>query len=271
MASFRVVHRTIYQFGGAVERCSIRALLRPRETAWQGVAHAAVATVPLPRSHDSELDRFGNHVDRMRLDETVHRLEVIGHSVVTLLERGRSGDGVLPDPATFADPSPGDAPAREAAIWAWAARQLPDRFPSADHAAALMAQIRRDFAYDPSASHVGDPLATLFARCRGACQDFTRLAIACLRARGVPCRYIVGYADPTAGIRPPTLSHAWLAAWFPDRAWVEFDPTNGIDPAGRHIVLGWGRDQEDVQPVAGDLGGVTVRQRLTVDVTVMPA
>ncbi len=267
MTSFRVTHRTVYQFDTPIERCTVRALLRPRGTARQRVSHAGVVVMPLARRHASSVDHFGNLIDSFELDEKLRRLEVVGHSVVEL---GTAGGGAEPDAAPFAEPSAADAPARDATIWAWAAQHLPDLAPTPIQTAALMAQLRRDFVYDPSVSVVGEPLDRLFARCRGACQDFARLAIACLRVRGIPCRYVIGYVDPQD--RPHraerTLAHAWLAAWFPDSAWVEFDPTNGIDPAGRHIVLGWGRDQADVQPVAGDLGGAAPRQRLAVDIEV---
>jgi transglutaminase-like putative cysteine protease len=80
--------------------------------------------------------------------------------------------------------------------------------------------------------------------------------IACLRSRGVPARYVSGYvhsARPTASAQ---ASHAWVSAFCPGFGWLDFDPTNDVMPAGRHVTIAWGRDYSDVPPVQGvALGG----------------
>ena len=64
-------------------------------------------------------------------------------------------------------------------------------------------------------------------------------------------------------------SHAWVAVWCPENGWVEYDPTNGIQPDVRHVTLGWGRDFQDVSPLRGViLGGLA--QVPEVRVTVIP-
>jgi transglutaminase-like putative cysteine protease len=47
-----------------------------------------------------------------------------------------------------------------------------------------------------------------------------------------------------------------VRAWVgPDTGWVEFDPTND-QPAGvDYIVIGYGRDYDDVAPVRGAMRG----------------
>ena len=112
----------------------------------------------------------------------------------------------------------------------------------------------------------------MLATKRGVCQDFAHLAIAAIRAIGVPARYVSGYlmTRPPPGqakLKGADASHAWLSVWSPESGWVDFDPTNGIVPAGEHITLAHGRDYEDISPVSGVLlGGGDQAMTVAVDV-----
>ena len=95
---------------------------------------------------------------------------------------------------------------------------------------------------------------------KGVCQDFSHLAIACLRALGLAARYVSGYLET---IPPPgkiklvgsDASHAWISVFIPELGWVDFDPTNNVIPGERHITLAWGRDYSDVAPIRGVVMG----------------
>jgi transglutaminase-like putative cysteine protease len=85
---------------------------------------------------------------------------------------------------------------------------------------------------------------------------------------------VSGYLETTPPPGKPRLvgadaSHAWASVFVPDFGWVDFDPTNGILPGERHIVVAWGRDFSDVSPLRGVvLGGG--RHTLAVSVDVAP-
>jgi transglutaminase-like putative cysteine protease len=120
----------------------------------------------------------------------------------------------------------------------------------------LLARIHRDFLYDPTATNVTTPLASVMAMRRGVCQDFAHLQIGCLRSLGLPARYVSGYLLTTPPPGQPRLagadaSHAWLAAWCPEFGWVDFDPTNNVVPSLAHVTVAWGRDYSDVCPIKG--------------------
>ena len=106
------------------------------------------------------------------------------------------------------------------------------------------------------------------------CQDFAHLQISCLRALGLPARYVSGYllTDPPPG-QPRLIgadaSHAWLSVHCPAHGWVDLDPTNALLPDARHITIAWGRDYGDVSPLRGVmLGGA--EHTLSVGVSVVP-
>jgi transglutaminase-like putative cysteine protease len=107
---------------------------------------------------------------------------------------------------------------------------------------------------------------------RGVCQDFARLGIACLRAKGLAARYVSGYLETVPPPGAPRLagvdaSHAWLAIYCPGFGWVDADPTNNMFPSTTHVTLAWGRDYADVSPVRGViLGGGQHTLHVSVDV-----
>ena len=95
---------------------------------------------------------------------------------------------------------------------------------------------------------------------RGVCQDFAHLGIACLRSLGLPARYVSGYLRT----RPPEgqprrigadAGHAWFRIFCPGTGFVDFDPTNNVQPGEEHIIVAYGLDFSDVSPVAGILTG----------------
>ena len=100
------------------------------------------------------------------------------------------------------------------------------------------------------------PLKTVLKEKKGVCQDFSHLAIACLRSVGLAARYVSGYIETIPPKGKPKLqgtdaSHAWISVYIPDMGWCEFDPTNNMIPQEKHIITAYGRDYADVSPLKG--------------------
>ena len=139
-----------------------------------------------------------------------------------------------------------------------------------------MGRIHADFKFDPAATTIATPLEQVWRTRRGVCQDFAHFAIGCLRAVGLPARYVSGYleTDPPPGkpkLQGADASHAWLELWCGPAGWVGLDPTNNLMPGDRHVVLAWGRDFGDVSPMRGIIvGGGAHRLAVAVDVTPIP-
>jgi transglutaminase-like putative cysteine protease len=121
---------------------------------------------------------------------------------------------------------------------------------------ALMQKIFKTIEFKPGFTTVNTPVEEMLIARKGVCQDFAHLMIACIRNLGLPARYVSGYIET---IPPPgkkklvgsDASHAWVAVYFPEIGWVEFDPTNNLLPSTNHIVVGFGRDYFDVAPIKG--------------------
>ena len=107
---------------------------------------------------------------------------------------------------------------------------------------ALMEKIFSEFTFDAEATQVATPLVEVLERRRGVCQDFAHLMLACVRSRGLAARYISGYLLTRPPPGQPRLigadaSHAWVSVFCPVLGWVDFDPTNNVQPALEHITL----------------------------------
>lgn len=138
---------------------------------------------------------------------------------------------------------------------------------------AVVNCVREVLAYEQGTTDIGISLAELVAGGVGVCQDFAHLSVAMLRSVGVPARYVSGYLfaahesslddpPPPAADEPPdddadglgevtVQTHAWVEAAIPGFGWWGVDPTNGTAVGERHVVIGFGRDYDDVMPLRG--------------------
>ena len=107
---------------------------------------------------------------------------------------------------------------------------------------AVGAWVRERLAYEAGATDVSTNARSALELGRGVCQDFVHVALALLRAAGIPARYASGYLHPDvdAAIDDAVTgqSHAWLEAWT--GSWQRIDPTSGADVAERHVLVARG-------------------------------
>lgn len=94
----------------------------------------------------------------------------------------------------------------------------------------------------------------------GNCQNFSHLAVALLRASGIPARVSIGQTlkdkwkiplDKKGSSLVQGLGeglHAWIEVWFPDLGWLPCDPQmSRLFTSTRHIKFGHGVDASDVR------------------------
>jgi transglutaminase-like putative cysteine protease len=126
---------------------------------------------------------------------------------------------------------------------------------------AVSAWVRESVAYEPGATDVSTNARSAVELGRGVCQDFVHVALALLRAAGVPARYASGYLHPDVEASVDAAvtgqSHAWLEAWT--GSWQRVDPTNGADVGEQHVLVARGRDYGDVAPLKGVYNGPAAR------------
>lgn len=111
--------------------------------------------------------------------------------------------------------------------------------------------------------------AEAWAERKGVCQDITHITLGALREVGIPARYVSGYLHPQpdaeVGVPVTGESHAWVE-WF-SGGWQGFDPTNNAEIGDRHVLVGRGRDYNDIPPLRGVYAG-PFKSNLHVNVTI---
>lgn len=287
---YLVEHLTRYRYDAAVEAVYNRGFLRPRDTASQRVLDTNLLVSPEPDQLTEHLDYFGNHSTYLESRTPHTEFEVICRSTVdvdrpepdlarlnqdTVAQAARRL-AVDADPLLLADfvmPSPLVAVGDE--VRTLAAEVLADDRPLGEALVALCHRIHDDFEYRTGTTSVMTTLQELLELRSGVCQDFAHLVVGCLRAVGLPARYVSGYleTEPAPGaekLQGADASHAWASVLTPSLGWVDLDPTNAQFTDSRYIVTAWGRDYTDVSPLRGLVYTEATRSDLTVEVDVTP-
>lgn len=290
-AHYQIVHDTRYCYDSPVSLAKQLAHLWPRPCAWQVCHEQALQISPEPTRRTDELDVFGNPLTRLAFERPHDELKVGARLHVEVLPRTPlqfarspaweftrdafcySGRPVAPDvlqACRYRFESP-YVRLKKSFVAFSASCFVPGR-PMLEGAQALMQKIFSEFTFDATATQVATPLIEVLENRRGVCQDFAHLMLACLRSRGLAARYVSGYllTQPPPG-QPRMIgadaSHAWVSVFCPVLGWVDFDPTNNVQPGLEHITLAWGRDFSDVSPLRGVIlggGGHDPEVRVTV-------
>jgi transglutaminase-like putative cysteine protease len=286
---YQIIHRTVYQYSDVVTSSYGRGFLTPRDSARQRCLSHALRIDPEPADRSTSRDVYGNISSYFHVTARHHSLGVTSSSIVEvdpvplLLYRSASATSAWelarPTGSTGAlavefsldlqPPEITDAVREYAAPSFTPGRRLIDVLRN------LSARIYDDFIYRSGSTTVSTQVDEVLAAREGVCQDFARLAIACLRANGLAASYVSGYlaTDPPPGkerMVGADATHAWAAVWTPRNQWLAFDPTNDQMVDERYIVVGWGRDYADVPPLRGIIYTDSVRSVIDVAVDVTP-
>jgi len=287
----RIVHRTSYEYSEPATTSHHEARLTPRQSESQRTVTHELEVMPNPATRRGRLDYFGNRANYFGLTEPHRKLEVVATSLVdslrsdlpdfgltpawelvgNLLKRDMRRDVLQANQLRFASPLVPLLPG----LVEYASPSFPAGCPILEGVSNLMTRLHRDFTYDPTATNLTTPLATVMETRKGVCQDFSHIMLGCLRGIGLGARYTSGYLRT----RPPPgqarligadATHAWVSVWVPEHGWVDFDPTNNVCPSDEHVTLAFGRDFSDVTPLRGVIfGGGRHRLEVSVDVEVM--
>jgi transglutaminase-like putative cysteine protease len=273
---YEVRHRTTYRYGQPVSISHHVLHLAPRRCESQVCHASSVSVSPAAAVRTDSEDYFGNPVTFLTIQEQHDELVIDARASLDVVAPpdwppgnttpwdrifDRLSSGVSQQSLAtlqFAFDSPYTRTDTDLA--AYARPSFPPGRPILEAALELTGRIHRDFRYQSGSTNVSTPVDEVFRLKRGVCQDFAHLELACLRALGLPARYVSGYLLT----RPPPgreklvgsdASHAWIAVWCPEAGWVDLDPTNDAIVREEHITLAWGRDYGDVSPVNGVIFG----------------
>jgi transglutaminase-like putative cysteine protease len=270
---YTIHHKTKYTYLEPVSLCYNIARLVPRNTNEQNCKNTSIEITPQPDRINEYEDFFGNKVIYFSIEKEHWELTV---NVTSEVERLFSGPKKIPaqpnagpqeikqellnlkedamDIQQYSFETVMTAPSEEVLNYALQSF-LPGRsvFDATEN---LTRRIYEDFEYKPGHTNIATPLSEVMQERKGVCQDFAHLAIACLRAVGLPARYVSGYIETLSPEGVEKLigvdaSHAWFSVYIPQMGWTDFDPTNNCLVSDQHITIGWGRDYADIAPLEG--------------------
>ena len=206
-----------------------------------------VTAFELPEPHDDLVIRATSLVETEAFAGIPAASERPGWGAISAkAARGRLLEMLLPTPLTTL------APEVSGAVASSVARLAPD-----EAAEAISARVRERITYLPGATGVRTDAQEAWDQGQGVCQDMAQVALALMRAAGLPARYVSGYLHPKATAEPGTTaigqSHAWVEYWA--GSWIPLDPTSGSRVGERHVVVARGRDYTDVPPLKGIYNG----------------
>ena len=289
----RVTHRTEYRYSDVVTSSYGRGFLTPRDSQRQHcIAHELIID-PAPTDSSTSVDVYGNVSSYFHVTEPHSALTVTSDSIIDVFPppSGRYSSGPAVEPWEAARPAGVrgalateftldlNPPEITDAVRDYAAPSFAPGRALVDVLRDLASRIFADFTYRSGSTTVSTGVNEVLAAREGVCQDFARLAIACLRANGLAASYVSGYlaTDPPPGkdrMIGIDATHAWAGVWTPQEPgqfeWLGLDPTNDQMVDQRYIIVGRGRDYADVPPLRGIIYTNSEHSVIDVAVDVVP-
>lgn len=252
-----VEHRFSFDYDGFVSEAQLELRVEPRSTPHQTVRSFYLAVGP-PTTVARYEDWNGNRVHHFSVTGYHDRVEVLARSLVdvhpshpqlaALGERAaREEPGPLLDFARFVGPVQDSAALAELD----ASLNLPDDVPLGALLDGIGQTFKAEFRYLADVTDYRSTTDHFLAQRAGVCQDFAHLALALLRRRRVPCRYVSGYLHVERQDDVPSQSHAWVETWSDEHGWVPYDPTHQTVPDADYVTVASGRSYDDVPPNRG--------------------
>ena len=287
--NYEIVHRTVYEYSSEVSVSQHVVHLTPRTLPGQQCLRHELLVEPAPTLVAPREDYFGNPTRFFTMAGAHRILIVTARSEVVVQPRhwpNPEGTPAWELVRNYSDrPSNLEFDVQEyvypsafipalPSLEAYVRPSFSAGRPVLEAVLDLTRRIHDDFTFDPKATTVATPLEQVIEKRRGVCQDFAHFQIGCLRALGLPARYVSGYLETLPPVGKSKLvgsdaSHAWLQVFVPGSGWIDVDPTNNMLASDRHIVVAWGRDFDDVSPIRGVISGGG-KHTLNVAVDVIP-
>jgi transglutaminase-like putative cysteine protease len=289
----RVTHRTEYRYSDVVTSSYGRGFLTPRDSLRQRCIAHRLDIDPAPADSSTSRDGYGNISSYFHVTEPHRTLTITSDSIVDVYPPApglfTSGPALQPWEAARPTGVRGalatdftldlNPPEITDEVREYAAPSFVPERALVEVLRDLASRIYTDFTYRSGSTTVSTGVNEVLAAREGVCQDFARLAIACLRANGLAASYVSGYlaTDPPPGkdrMIGVDATHAWAAVWTPQDPgqfqWLGLDPTNDQMVDQRYIIVGRGRDYADVPPLRGIIYTNSEKSVIKVAVDVVP-
>ena len=272
---FEIVHVTDYRYRVHASEAYLEARLTPPTRPEQEILAHEIVISPAAET-SSYVDYFGNTTTFYSMTLRHERLTVTNRMTASTRPRVVPAEALelsvaearqifsssLPDVFDYLQPTV--AVPTGGGSMEWSRKFLRGNLPLGEAVAALNRAIFERFEYSPGSTDLNTPLATVWKKKSGVCQDFAHIMLSILRTAGLPAKYVCGYIEsnaPTSSGSPgkklvgAVATHAWVELLVPGLEWVAIDPTNNQWCGEQHVAVSIGRDFADATPVRGTFKG----------------
>jgi transglutaminase-like putative cysteine protease len=268
MRRLKIIHRTYYNFFGAVQLRSHRLLLRPRDGHDVRIESSTLQTEP-PATLRWLRDVYDNSVAIATFNATATQLAILSEVVVQHYgDRPldflvadyavqypfayQPEEQVILQPYLMLQPKSGHDAVSAWVNQHWKSKESVQTYTLLQR---LCGAINQSLVYKSREEEGVQTAMETLSLNSGSCRDFSNLFMEAARHLGLAVRFVSGYLDV-----PPTHSnfgatHAWAEVYLPGAGWKGFDPTLGEVVSNKHIAVAVARLPESVPPVAGSFVG----------------
>ena len=268
MQRYNILHRTYYNFSGAVTLGPHYFRLRPREDYDLHIESSTLKITPqatLLWHRDVE----GNSVATATFDVPANQLAIESEVIIQQFNEApldflvadyaidypftyQSDDMIVLSPyMTF----PEDKTRNLLTEWTGNFWQPDEQIQTYTLLQRLGTHIHQTLSYrireEPGVQTAGQTLEYG----TGSCRDFALFFMEAARCLGLASRFVSGYLHAPPSATDYGATHAWAEVYLPGAGWKGFDPTVGAMAGIDHIPVAVARLPESVPPIEGSFVG----------------
>lgn len=267
-----IEHRIKFEYSDFISESWVELRIEPQSSASQTVHSFILAIGPSTRVFRFE-DSSGNAVRHFSIAEYHREIEVHARSVVQtqpiriklseILEPRPTDLGPLLDYLYFSGPITDSANLRAM----FESMNLDETLPLGEQVRTIGECVHKQITYKPFVTSYFSTIDEALAHRAGVCQDKAQIMIGLLRIAKIPARYVSGYMFVNSDVSDHSESHAWVEFYSSLHGWIPYDPTGGIQPGEKHVVVATARHYDEIPPNRGVYRGYA-QERMTASVKI---
>jgi transglutaminase-like putative cysteine protease len=274
MQRYKILHRTYYNFSGAVQLAPHALRLLPRESHELRIESSNLQITPVAnlRWHRDVED---NSVAIASFDTPAMQLAIESEVIIQHYNQAPmdflvseyavdypfaypAEDQVVLSPyMQVSEPSPDHPSAARDALDAWIGRiwQPGTRVQTFALLLQLNEYIWQTITYQRREEPGVQTATETLSRGTGSCRDVANLFMEAARRLGLAARFVSGYLHAPPSAVDYGSTHAWAEVYLPGAGWKGFDPSTAQVVGAQHVAVAVARLPASIPPIAGSFIG----------------
>jgi len=268
MRRYKIIHRTYYNYSGAVVLGPHTMRLRPREGPELHIESSLLKISPdanLSWHRDVEDNSivtatFGTPTDKLAIESEVVIQQYNLAPLDFLVDEYAINYPFAYLPEDWAVLAPYSVPIEQAesdSLSEWTANlwNSGERIQTYTLLQRIATHIQQTISYRRREEAGVQSASLTLSSGTGSCRDLANLFMEAVRHLGIASRFVSGYLHAQPSSYDYGATHAWAEVFLPGAGWKGFDPTLGNIVGSEHIAVAVARKPELVPPVEGSFTG----------------